>query len=133
MRRILLIAAATAGVAICLAGIVSVAARGGGDSSGASLLGDLAEHAFGFGGHGGGGQCRLLGMAENAVSATLNISVAQLESEMQSGKSVQEVAQDHGMGAGAFRAALTKTAKDQSAQAVAAGAMTQARADELNQ
>ncbi len=52
---------------------------------------------------------------------------------MQSGKSVGEVAQSHGMSVDAFRSALTQTAKDETAQAVATGTITQARADELNQ
>ncbi len=133
MTKILLTVAVVGAVAIGLVGIVAVSARSGGDPTGTSLVGDLAEHLLGGGGHHGGGQCRLLGMAAGAVAQTLSISEQELQTEMQSGKSVSEVAKAHGMTTSDFSAALTKIASDRISQAVVAGTLTQAQADQLNQ
>jgi hypothetical protein len=72
-------------------------------------------------------------MASGAVAQTLSITEQELQAEMQTGKSVSEVAQAHGMSTSDFTSALTRTAGDRIAQAVAAGTLTQARADQLNQ
>jgi hypothetical protein len=133
MKKILLTVAVVGAVAIGLVGIVAVSARSGGDPTGTSLVGDLAEHLFGGGGHHGGGQCRLLGMAAGAVASTLSITEQELQTEMQSGKSVSEVAQARGMSTGDFSAALTKIASDRISQTVVAGTLTQTQADQLNQ
>jgi hypothetical protein len=134
MTKILLTIAVVGAVAIGLVGIVAVSARSGGDPTGTSFVGDLAEHLLGGGGgHHGGGQCRLLGMAAGAVAETLSINEQELQTEMQAGKSVSDVAQAHGMTTSDFAAALTKIASDRISGAVVAGTLTQARADQLNQ
>jgi hypothetical protein len=133
MTKILLTVAVVGAVAIGLIGIVAVSARSGGDPTGTSLVGDIAEHLLGGGGHHEGGQCRLLGMAAGAVAQTLSITEQELQTEMQSGKSVSDVAQTHGMTTSDFAAALTKIASDKISQAGVAGTLTQARADQLNQ
>ena len=133
MTKILLTIAVVGAVAIGLVGIVAVSARSGGDPTGTSFVGDLAEHLLGGGGHHGGGQCRLLGMAAGAVAETLSITEQELQTEMQSGKSVSDVAQAHGMTKSDFAAELTRIASDRISGAVLAGALTQARADQLNQ
>jgi len=133
MTKILLTVAVVGAVAIGLIGIVAVSARSGGDPTGTSLVGDIAEHLLGGGGHHEGGQCRLLGMAASAVAQTLSITEQELQTEMQSGKSVSDVAQAHGMTTSDFAAALTRIASDKISQAVVAGTLTQARADQLNQ
>ena len=133
MTKILLTVAVVGAVAIGLVGIVAVSARSGGDPTGTSFVGDLAEHLLGGGGHHGGGQCRLLGMAAGAVAETLGITEQELQTEMQAGKSVSDVAHAHGMTTNDFTAALTRIASDRISQAVVAGTLTQARADQLNQ
>ena len=95
-------------------------------------MGDLAEHLLG-GGHHGGGQCRLLGMAAGAVAQTLSITEGELHTEMQAGKSVGDVAQAHGMTTSDFAVALSRIACERISQAMIAGTLTQARADQLNQ
>src|SRR5260370_29108529 len=120
MKKILITIAFAGAVAIGLVGIVAVSARSGGDPTGTSIVGDLAEHLLGGGGHHGGGQCRLLVMASGAVAQTLSITEQELQTEMQTGKSVSEVAQAHGMGTGDFTSALTRIASDRIAQAAAA-------------
>lgn len=133
MKKILLTVAVVGAVAVGLVGIVVVSARGGGDPTGTSLVGDLAEHLLGGGGHHGGGQCRLLGIAAGAVAESLSITEQELQTEMQAGKSVGDVAQAHGLTTSEFTAALIKAANDRISQAVIAGTLTQSRADQLNQ
>src|SRR5258708_12196222 len=132
MTKILLTIAVVGAVAIGLVGIVAVSARSGGDPTGTSFVGDLAEHLLGGGGHHGGGQCRLLGMAAGAVAETLSITEQELQTEMQSGKSVSDVAQAHGMTTSDFAASLTRIASDRISKAVVAGTLTQPRAGQLN-
>src|SRR5258708_22955511 len=133
MTKILLTIAVVGAVAIGLVGIVAVSARSGGDPTGTSFVGDLAEHLLGGGGHHGGGQCRLLGVAAGAVAETLSITEQELQTEMQSGKSVSDVAQAHGLTTNYFASSLTRIASDRISKAVVAGTLTQARADQLNQ
>lgn len=133
MRRLVVVVAAVAAVGIGVAFIASVAAGGGGhDSSPTALVSDLGERLFGGGGH-GRGQCAVMGRAETAVANTLGISLQQLQTELQSGKSVSDIAQAHGMTVDAFKAALVQESKGEMAQAVTAGTITQARADQLSQ
>ena len=130
-KRVLLVLAATAGIAVSLAGIVTIAAQGGGgDPTGTGLVGDLAEHVLGLGGHGGRGNCRLLGTATNAVANTLGISVAELQSELQAGRDVRDVAKSHGINEADLSAALIRTASDEADRAVAGGRITRPRADD---
>jgi plasmid maintenance system antidote protein VapI len=72
-------------------------------------------------------------MAAGAVAETLSITEQELQTEMQSGKSLSDVAQAHGMTTSDFAAALTKIASDRISQALVAGTLTQTRADQLNQ
>ncbi|MEO8457904.1 MAG: hypothetical protein ABI559_08840 [Chloroflexota bacterium] len=135
MKRTLLIVAVITAAAIGLAGIVGVAAGGGGggSSTGGNIVGDLAEHLLGSGGGGNGSRCRLLGMASGVVADSLGITQAELQTELQGGKSVAEVAQAHGVNASDFSATLLQKANARVTQGVADGSLTQARADELIQ
>jgi hypothetical protein len=133
MKRLFIIAAVILVIAVGLVGIASAGAGGGGASSGTGLVGDLAEHLLGGGGQGGGSRCRLLGMASGVVADSLGITQSQLQTELQAGKSVEEVAQAHGVNTTDFTALLLQKATAKIAQGVSAGQITQVRGDELAQ
>lgn len=71
------------------------------------------------------------GASLSALASALNLSVAELQTELQSGKSVAEIAQAKGVSLDTVIAALTNAYKQQLDAAVAAGRLTQAQADTL--
>jgi uncharacterized protein YidB (DUF937 family) len=82
---------------------------------------------FGFGRLGGFGPFESL----DAASAYLGISGADLRTELTSGKSLAQVAQDHGKSVDGLVSALLDAAKKKVDAAVAAGRLTQAQEDSL--
>lgn len=132
LKKLLLAIAIVGAIAVGVVAIASVAARGGGSTPDA-LVGDIAEKLIGGGGGRHGRGCGVLGMAANAVTQTLDISVQQLQTELEDGKSVGDVAQAHGMTVDDFKVALVQEAKVETAQMVSDGRMTRAQADDLNQ
>jgi lambda repressor-like predicted transcriptional regulator len=84
----------------------------------------------GTGGHGGRGHGGP-GMHGGAdVAGFLGITAEQLRTELQSGKTLAQVAQDHGKSRDELKAFLTEARKAQLAQGVTDGKLTQAEADE---
>ena len=84
-----------------------------------------------FGGHRGGvGAHEFLGRLDSAA-AYIGITEAQLRTELESGKSLAQVAQAHGKSVDGLIGALVAAAKDKLDQAVAAGRLTKAQETEM--
>jgi hypothetical protein len=132
LKKLVLTIAIVGAIAVGIVAIAGVAARGGGRTPDA-LVGDIAEKLIGTGGGHHRRGCGVLGMAANAVAQTLNISVQQFQTELANGESVGDVAQAHGMTVDDFKVAVVREAKDETAQMVSDGRMTQVQADDLNQ
>jgi hypothetical protein len=130
LKKLLLAIAIVGAIAVGIVAIAGVAARGGRTPD--ALVGDIAQKLIGSGGGHHRRGCGVLGMAANAVAQTLDISVQQLQTELENGKSVGDVAQAHGMTVDDFKVALLQQAKDETAQMVGDGRMTRAQADDLN-
>ncbi|MDW8394851.1 MAG: hypothetical protein RMM31_01250 [Anaerolineae bacterium] len=67
----------------------------------------------------------------NTIASTLNMSVAELQTELRSGKSVADIAQAKGVSLDAVIEALISAYRQQLDAAVSAGRLTQAQADTL--
>jgi polyhydroxyalkanoate synthesis regulator phasin len=80
--------------------------------------------------HRGFGHFGFFGRFEAAASY-IGITQAQLRTELQNGKSLAQVAQDHGKTADGLISALVADAKQKLDNAVAAGRLTKAQADEM--
>jgi uncharacterized protein YidB (DUF937 family) len=84
-----------------------------------------------FGGHRGGfGQHEFLGRLDSAA-AYIGITEAQLRTELESGKSLAQVAQAHGKSVDGLIAALVAAAKDKLDKAVSSGRLTKAQETEM--
>jgi hypothetical protein len=84
-----------------------------------------------FGGrHRGFGQHEFLGRLDSAV-AYIGITEAQLRTELESGKSLAQVAQAHGKSVDGLIGALVAAAKDKLDTAVSAGRLTKAQETEM--
>src|SRR6476619_2392009 len=84
-----------------------------------------------FGGHRGGpGHHEFLGRLDSAA-AYIGITEAQLRTELESGKSLAQVAQAHGKSVDGLIAALVAAAKDKLDKAVSAGRLTKAQETEM--
>jgi hypothetical protein len=84
-----------------------------------------------FGGHRGGfGRHEFLGRLDSAA-AYIGITEAQLRTELESGKSLAQVAQAHGKSVDGLIGALVAAAKDKLDKAVAAGRLTKAQETEM--
>ena len=131
MKRLLLLGAVLFAVAVGLLGIVGAGAGGGSTPAGTGLVSGLAERLLSGGGQGSGSRCRLLGIASGVVADSLGITQAQLQSELQAGKSVSEVAQAHGQATSDFTTTLQQKATAKINQGVTAGSIPQATGDEI--
>jgi hypothetical protein len=67
----------------------------------------------------------------DAAASYLDLTEAQLHSELESGKTLAQIAKDHGKSAGGLVNALTDAAKQKLDAAVKAGRLTQAQADQM--
>jgi hypothetical protein len=85
-----------------------------------------------FGGHRGGfgGRHEFLGRLDSAA-AYIGITEAQLRTELESGKSLAQVAQAHGKSVDGLIGALVAAAKDKLDKAVSAGRLTKAQETEM--
>lgn len=95
-----------------------------------SAEGDLPLFGGGHGGHGGGFGHH--GPASLAAAATyLGLTEAELHAQLESGKSLAEVAKAKDKSVDGLKKAITAEAKTKLDAAVKAGTLTQAQADEL--
>ena len=84
-----------------------------------------------FGGHrGGSGRHEFLGRLDSAA-VYIGITEAQLRTELESGKSLAQVAQAHGKSVDGLIGALVGAAKEKLDQAVSAGRLTKAQETEM--
>lgn len=91
----------------------------------------LSSFGFGKGGRGKGG-FGIKGVAPLSVIApALNMTTAELRTELQAGKSIADVAGEKGVSLDAVSDAVVKHYTDQLTQAVTNGRLTQAQADAL--
>jgi len=85
-----------------------------------------------MGGRGGrGGYGQMHDYVEEALADKLDLTEAQIETELASGKSMSQIALEHGVAQADLTAVLTEVHKTAFAKAVAAGVMTQAQADAM--
>lgn len=84
------------------------------------------------GGRGGrGGYGPMHDYVEAVLADKLGLTEAQIETEQASGKSMSQIALDHGVAQADLTAVLTEVHKTAFSKAVAAGVMTQAQADAM--
>jgi hypothetical protein len=91
------------------------------NSDSVPLFGGLGHESGHFGFFGGG----------DAAAAYLGLTEAQLHSELESGKTLAEVAQAHGKSVGGLIDALVNATKKRLDEAVTAGHLTKAQEDEM--
>jgi hypothetical protein len=89
------------------------------------------DASAGVGGRGGYGQMHEY--VEQALADKLGITKAELETQFASGKSMVQIALDHGITQANMTSVLTEVHKTAFAKAVAAGVLTQAQADSMLQ
>jgi len=85
-----------------------------------------------MGGRGGrGGYGPMHDYVEEALAAKLDLTETQIETELAAGKSMAQIALDHGITEANLTATLTEVHKTAFSKAVAAGVLTQAQADAM--
>jgi hypothetical protein len=97
-------------------------------------LGALLGGRGGLGGHGGPGGPALGGVHQallDAAAKALNITTAELQTQLRNGQTLAQLAQAHGTTEQAVVGAALAAAKTQLDQAVSSGALTQAQADSI--
>ena len=123
MKKILLIVAVVAVLALGALGVGAAFAQGGNPPSypyGGQMMG-------GRGGYGGYGPMH--DYVEQALADKLDLTEAQVETELAAGKPMYQIALDHGIAQADLAAFMNDVHTTAFAAAVKAGAMTQAQAD----
>jgi hypothetical protein len=93
-----------------------------------------AEPGFGLGFHAPGVHARAIGFAVNAVDITAelsNVSVETVRDGLEQGKSLAQIAGEHGVSRDALKAAIIDAHEAHLADKVASGDITQAQADRI--
>jgi hypothetical protein len=96
--------------------------------------GDLGALFGGRGGHGGPGGAQFDAVKQamlDAAAKTLNITTAELQTQLRSGQTLAQLAQAHNTTEQAVVSAALAAAKSQLDQAVSGGSLTQAQADTI--
>ncbi|HEX7975569.1 MAG TPA: hypothetical protein VF498_14260 [Anaerolineales bacterium] len=107
-------------------------AQGNYPGFGFGFFGKGMRHGFGFGGPRGGMMGRGF-FSPSEFAKALNLNEQDLVNELQSGKSIADVAKEHNVDLNQVKQTVLADAKTQLDAAVSAGKLTQAQEDQVNQ